>query len=372
MKSYNRILIDPEALIHNYHYLNSKLAPGVRFMAMVKSDAYGHSMTQVAQVLETSGCTVFGVAEVAEAVALRDSGCRGEIFVFLGFEPLHLDYFFSHNLTPVVFTIEDLNRISEAQKERGRRLSVYLKFDCGMSRLGFSPSEAIDVFSRCRKLSIEPAGIMSHFPCSDNRHSKNSEKVADLFNRIDHHNTDMGPLARSICNSGGLLYQPYSHGDMVRIGISLYGYYPDGDQGKESNAQEGLRPAMSCVSRVIQVKTVAAGSGISYGHTYITDRETTIAVLPIGYSDGLFRTMSNRAEVLIRGKRAPIRGRICMNMCMVDISAIENVAVGDEVVILGSQGAETIDADQIGEWSDTISYEVLCALGNNNQREFLS
>ena len=372
MKSYNRVLIDPQALVHNYRYLKRRIAPGVRFMAMVKSDAYGHSMTRVADVLEADGCTVFGVAEVAEGVVLRDSGCRGEIFVFLGFAPPDLEYFFSHDLTPVVFTYEDLNRISEAQKERNKKLSVYLKFDCGMSRLGFTPAEAGEVFSRCHTLSIEAAGIMSHFPCSDNRHSKNSEQVADLFYRIDPHNSDAPPLARSLCNSGGLLYQAYSHGDMVRIGISLYGYYPDGDQGKESNADEGLRPAMSVVSRVIQVKTVAAGSGISYGHTYITDRETKIAVLPIGYSDGLFRTMSNRAEVLIRGKRAPIRGRICMNMCMVDISTIENVAVGDEVVILGSQGAETIDADQIGAWSDTISYEVLCALGNNNQREFLS
>ncbi len=372
MKSYNRVLIDPQALVHNYRYLKSRVAPGVRFMAMVKSDAYGHSMTRAAAVLEARGCSIFGVAEVAEGVVLREAGCRGEIFIFLGFEPHHLDYFFSHKFTPVVFTFEDLDRISAAQKDQGSRLPVYLKFDCGMSRLGFSPAEAVEVFSRCEKLSIAPAGIMSHFPCSDNHHSKNSEQVAELFYRIAPHNSDTQPLVRSICNSGGLLYQPYSHGDMVRIGISLYGYYPDGDKAKENNAQEGLRPAMSCVSRVIQVKTVAAGSGISYGHTYITDRETKIAVLPIGYSDGLFRTMSNRAEVLIRGQRAPIRGRICMNMCMADISAIENVAVGDEVVILGSQGAESIDADQIGEWSDTISYEVLCALGNNNQREFLS
>jgi alanine racemase len=159
---------------------------------------------------------------------------------------------------------------------------------------------------------------------------------------------------------------------MVRVGISLYGYYPDGRAGRENISEEGLRPAMSCVSRIIQVKTVPAGSGISYGHTYITDRQTKLAILPIGYSDGLLRSMSNRAEVLIRGQRAPIRGRICMNMCMADISGIEQAEVGDEAVILGSQGADTIDADQIGEWSDTISYEVLCALGNNNQRDFLS
>ena len=372
MKSYNRILIDPQALVHNYRYLKSRVGSDVRFMAMVKSDAYGHSMIRVAQILEASGCGVFGVAEVAEGVVLRDSGCRGEIFIFLGFEPPDLDYFFSHYLTPVVFTFEDLARISKAQEKRGSRLSVYLKFDCGMSRLGFSPSEADEVFSRCQALSIEPDGIMSHFPCSDNHHSKNSERVAELFYRIDRRYVDTRPLVRSICNSGGLLYQPGSHGEMVRIGISLYGYYPDGSAGRGDTAEKGLRPAMSCVSRIIQVKTVPAGSGISYGHTYITDRETKLAILPIGYSDGLLRSMSNRAEVLIRGQRAPIRGRICMNMCMADISSIEQAVVGDEVVVMGSQGGNTIDADHIGEWSDTISYEVLCALGNNNQRDFIS
>lgn len=372
MKSYNRVLIDPEALVHNYRYLTSRVAAGVHFMAMVKSDAYGHSMTRVAQVLERSGCAVFGVAEVAEGVVLRDSGCRGEIFIFLGFEPPDLNYFFSHNLTPVVFTYEDLVRISEAQKQRGSRLSVYLKFDCGMSRLGFSPADAAEVFDKCNRLSIEPVGIMSHFPCSDNHRSNNSKLVADLFYRITQPYGDKQPLVKSICNSGGLLYQPASHGQMVRIGISLYGYYPDGRAGRLSNGEDGLRPAMRCVSRIIQVKTVPAGSGVSYGHTYITDRQTKLAVLPIGYSDGLFRSMSNRAEVLIRGQRAPIRGRICMNICMADISGIEQAAVGDEVVIMGSQGENTIDADQIGEWSHTISYEVLCAIGNNNQREFLS
>lgn len=371
MTSFNRVVVDPTALAHNYRYLQSKTSHGVRLMAMVKSDAYGHSMIQVANVLSNSGCSYFGVAEVSEGVELRDSGCNGEIFIFLGFDPLDVDYFYSHNLTPVIFTTEDLARISEAQIKRGAKLNVYLKFDCGMNRLGFSPADAAKVFEKCRNLSVEPSGIMSHFPCSDDRYTGNSDLVADTFYQIDQHRSSNQPLVKSICNSGGLLYQPTSHGDMVRIGISLYGYYPDGLDGQEDNSGQGLQPAMKCTSRIIQIKTVEAGSGISYGHTYITERKTRLAVLPIGYSDGYFRSMSNRAEVLIRGRRAPIRGRICMNMCMADISAIENVALGDEVVLMGSQGNETIDADEIGDWSGTISYEVLCALGNNNHRDFL-
>lgn len=372
MTSFNRVIVDPAALAHNYHYLLNKAAPGSKFMAMVKSDAYGHSMTRVAGVLSDYGCALFGVAEIGEGVELRESGCTGQIFTFLGFAPGDVDYLFSHNLTPVIFTYEDLALVSEEQNKRGSRRDIYLKFDCGMSRLGFSPADAAAVFERCKNLSVIPRGIMSHFPCSDDRSSGNSELVADIFYDINHNYSSTQNLMKSICNSGGLLYQPASHGDMVRIGISLYGYYPDGRQGREEDSGRGLRPAMKCVSRIIQLKTVAAGSGISYGHTYVTDRKTRLAVLPIGYSDGYFRTMSNRAEVLIGGSRAPIRGRICMNMCMADISHIENVAVGDEVVLLGSQGADTIDADEIADWSDTISYEVLCTLGNNNYREFIS
>lgn len=372
MTCYNRILIDPAALVHNYRYLLSKTAPGTRLMAMVKSDAYGHSMTGVAKLLGDNGCTLFGVAEMAEGVALREAGCEGEIFIFLGFEPLDVDYLFTHDLTPVVFTIDDLRRISEMQKKWDARLRVYLKFDCGMSRLGFSPDQAGDVFEQCKKMSIETAGIMSHFPCSDDKISASSRQAAELFYLIDRNNSAGQQLVKSICNSGGLLYQPDFHGDMVRIGISLYGYYPDGTTGRKSDTGQGLRPAMSCLSRIIQVKTVGAGTGISYGHTYVTDREMRLAVLPIGYSDGYYRSMSNQAEVLIGGQRAPIRGRICMNMCMVDISHIEPAAVGDEVVLLGSQNGAIIDADELAEWSGTISYEVLCALGNNNHREFVS
>lgn len=372
MTSFNRVIVDPTALAHNYRYLLNKKGQGVRFMAMVKSDAYGHSMTRVARVLSDCGCKIFGVAEIGEGVELRDAGCKGEIFTFLGFAPIDIDYLFSHKLTPVIFTFEDLALVSEVQKKRGSRLDIYLKFDCGMNRLGFSPADAAAVFERCKILEIEPRGIMSHFPCSDDRTSGNSELVADIFYDLNRYYSSPQTLVRSICNSGGLLYQPASHGDMVRIGISLYGYYPDGRQGREENSGQGLQPAMRCESRIIQIKSVAAGCGISYGHTYITDRDARLAVLPIGYSDGYFRTMSNRAEVLIGGRRAPIRGRICMNMCMADVSNIDNVAVGDEAVLIGSQGAETIDADDIADWSDTISYEVLCTLGNNNYREFLS
>lgn len=371
MPSHTRVIVDSEALIHNYRYLSSRSDNRARFMAMVKSDAYGHSMTHVAGVLGTNGCTYFGVAEVGEGVVLRESGCSENIFVFLGFEEIDTDYLFTHKLTPVVFTVEDLHRISEAQKRYNQALDLYLKFDCGMSRLGFAPSEASRMFGICDQLSIVPKGIISHFPCSDAPYSGNSPEVSEVFFNIGAESSNGPGILRSLCNSGGLLYYPESHGDMVRVGISLYGYYPDGNKGRLADPGRGLKPALKCTTRIIQVKTVAAGTGISYGHTYVTDRETRLAVLPVGYSNGYFRSLSNRSEVLINGHRVPIRGRVCMNMCMADITAIEGVEVGDEAVLLGSQGDASIDADEIGGWSSTISYEVLCALGNNNNREFV-
>lgn len=373
MSSFNRVIINCAALVHNYRYLRNKAAGGARFMAMVKSDAYGHSMVKTAKILGASGCDLFGVAEMHEAVALRDSGCAGDIFVFVGFDHAEIDYFYTHRLTPVVFTLEDLGAIAAANKKFNTALDVYLKFDCGMGRLGFDPQQAEEVLETCRSLAIRPVGMMSHFACSDDRFSDHSRLATEAFCRISGGKSQLSGKIRlegSICNSGGILYHPYAHGDMVRSGIAIYGYYPDGAAGRRDE-KDGLRPAMSCVTRVIQTKTVPTGTGISYGHTYTTDRPTRLAVLPIGYSNGYFRTMSNKAEVLIGGRRAPVRGRICMNMCMVDITGIDGVETGAEAVLMGSQGNETIDADRIGGWGGTISYEVLCSLGNNNNREFV-
>jgi alanine racemase len=373
MSSFNRVIIDSAALANNYRSLRRKAGQGVRFMAMVKSDAYGHSIVHTAKILSAGGCDLFGVAEIDEAVALRDSGCSGEIFVFVGFDHADVDYFYTHRLTPVVFSLDDLGVISAANKKFNTALTVYLKFDCGMGRLGFDPQEAEKVIETCRSLAIQPAGMMSHFPCSDDRSSDHSRRASETFYRIGAKSQVDGKsrFEGSICNSGGILYHPYAHGDLVRSGIAVYGYYPDGAEGRQDE-RDGLCPAMACVTRVIQTKIVPAGTGISYGHTYITERPTRLAVLPIGYSNGYFRTMSNKAEVLIAGRRAPIRGRICMNMCMADITGIEGVETGTEAVLMGRQGHETIDADEIGDWAGTISYEVLCSLGNNNNREFVT
>ena len=371
ISSFSRVIINRQHLQHNFAVLSGQLRPGTDVLAMVKSDGYGHGLAAAAEAFARAGCTRFGVAEIGEGVALRDSGCRGDILVFLGFDAKHSGYFFSHDLTPVIFRREDLAAIADLALRKNRVIPIYLKFDCGMSRLGFKPAEAAELTSLVashHQLQLE--GIMSHYPCSDERSAENSREVYRLFAQVLHSAAPKNKNIGSICNSGGILYFPESCSAMARSGISLYGYCPDGNGGRDTETGRKLKPAMSFVSRILQLNDIPAGTGVSYGHIFTAEKDTRLAVLPVGYSNGYPRTMSNRAEVLINGKRAPIRGRICMNLCMADVTEIAGVQEGDEVVLLGSQGNETIDADEIGGWADTVSYEILCSLGNNNQRMF--
>lgn len=370
LSSDNTVYIDRQALSHNFRLIQQSLGGSTSMMAMVKSDAYGHGMKTAARVFADAGCSLFGVAELGEAVALRESGCKGDILVFLGFDRRYMDYVVSHDLTPVVFSREDLATLSKAAVRGGKVVPFYLKFDCGMSRLGFKPEETGALLALVDTLeNLTLRGMITHFPSSDDRGAENSLRVHERFTMVRDEAGEDRELIYSACNSGGTLYFAQAHENMVRCGIALYGYYPDGSTGRPENGLQGLRPVMSFTTRVLQINEIARGTGVSYGHTYTADRDTQLAVLPVGYSDGYLRNLSNRAEVIIRGRRAPIRGRICMNMCMADVTDIEGVSAGDEAVLLGTQGNETIDADEIGSWCDTISYEILCALGNNNERK---
>jgi alanine racemase len=369
--SYNCVTISSAALQHNYNYIKSKVAADVKVMAMVKADGYGHSMIQAAKAFADVGCDCFGVAELGEAVKLRKAGISGRIFVMLGFEDDEVGSFFEHELTPVVYNYNSARSLSDKALHTGVQIGVHIKVDTGMGRLGVmveNLAEFVDTLEGLQGISI--AGIMSHFPESDNPESGSTEKGFAAFSRVC---TGLKNRIKGVChiaNSGAVLNFPNTHCDMVRAGIALYGYHPAGLVHCDSLSAEGLIPAMSFSSKVLQVKTVPEGTGISYGLTYITHRETRIAVLPVGYEDGYSRILSNRGEVLIRGQRALIRGRICMNICMVDVTDISEAAAGDDAVFLGTQGAETITADDIAEKMGSISYEVLCLLGNNNQRVY--
>lgn len=370
-ESFNQIEVSAKALRHNYRLLQKRAGEGVRLMTMVKADAYGHGMCDAARAFQDAGCRDFGVAETGEGVRLREAGIKGNIFVLLGFDSSDTAVFFKYCLTPVIYDLESAHALSREAVKQEKKIAVHLKVDCGMTRLGIFPDEVESFVAGLRELpGVILGGIASHFPRADEPDSSHTAEQFMCFEKTVVEAAQGITLVDHTANSGGILYFPETCCAMVRAGISLYGYYPDGAAGVIREEGEKLQPAMTFKTRVLQVKTVPAGTGISYGHTCITNKETRLAVLPVGYEDGFSRILSNRGEVLIRGQRAAIRGRVCMNLCMADITGIEGVQPGDEVVILGTQADESISGDEIAGWMETISYEVLCLFGNNNERNY--
>ena len=371
--SLNKVQVSRSALRHNFT-LCQQQAPDAVVMAMVKADAYGHGMVECARVFADSGAAAFGVAEVVEGVQLRQAGVTQPIFILVGILPEFFDVLFEYNLTPVLVDSSLVVLLGEEAVRRKREIGIHLKVDAGMGRQGcllVDIKDLVTAITQQEGLKLE--GILAHFPMADDPVSGNSEEVlAGFLKMVD----DLGPNVRQdlclhIANSPGLFSVKGSGLDMVRPGISLYGYTADGSGGKVGTAESGLIPAMRFVSRVIQVREVPAGTGLGYSHIFTTDKTTRLAVLPVGYEDGYRRGLSNKAHVLLHGKRAQVVGRISMNLTLVDITDIEGVQTGDEAVLLGHQGREVITADDIGGWLDTINYEVLCMFGHCNTIEYV-
>lgn len=377
MTSYNKVVIDLSALQANFRAIQEAVGLGVGVLAMVKSDAYGHGLIRSAQALAQVGATHFGVAEIDEGIALRDAGVDGDIVVFLGWDGA--DELIDHRLTPVVFDLGVVQRLSAQAVARHARIGVQLKVDVGMGRFGILPVEVADFVAALRDLpGIYLAGILSHFPMADSNGVLTRTQNQTFMQMLADLKGQPGLVAGQkvpvhIANSAAVMDCPEAHHDLVRPGIALYGGYPS--DGAACRSCCSLTPVMSFYTRVLQLKDVPAGYGVSYGHLHVTSRPARLAVLPVGYADGYLRSLTGHAQVLVRGQRAQVCGRICMNACVVDVSAISGVAVGDEVVLLGRQegpsGVVEINADEIAGWMNTIHYEVMCLFGNNNQREYV-
>jgi alanine racemase len=376
--SFNRIEIDIAALQANFQNIQHTVGEQVSVMAVVKSDAYGHGLVECAQAIYRAGGRTFGVAEVWEGVALRRSGLQGEIVILLGGPPETYGEIISHKLTPVVYDVDCITGLSREAGRQNTEVRVHLKVDVGMGRLGVLPAEVEAYVALLKRLpAVTLSGFMSHFPVADETGGlvKTREQLSHFRNILAELKTkDAGPALAHIANSAALIYFPATRLDMIRPGISLYGYYPDASPARAKTAAPmlQLQPVMSFKTRVVQIKELDAGCGISYGHTFVTSRKSRIAVLPVGYADGYLRKLSNRAEVLIGGRRAPVCGRVCMNATMVDITDLGQVHTGEEVVLLGRQGDATISADEIARWMETISYEVLCLFGSCNEKVYLN
>lgn len=375
--SFNRVEIDLTALQANFKSIRELAGTQTEVMTVVKSDAYGHGLVECAKALYQAGARTFGVAEVWEGIKLRKAGLAGDIIVLLGGRQDAYGDIIRYSLTPVVFDVDLLTGLSNEATKMNAEVNVHLKVDVGMGRIGILPGEVESCVSLIKRLpGISLSGVMSHFPVADEIDSmqltrKQLADFKDVLARLQSKGNDR--IIAHMANSAGIIYFPESHLDMVRPGISLYGYYPDASPARAKNAAPSLdlQPVMSFKTLVNQIKEVETGYGISYGHTFVTRRKSRIAILPVGYADGYSRKLSNRAQVLIGGKRVPVCGRVCMNATVVDITDLPSVNTGDEVVLLGKQGEEKITADEIAEWMGTISYEVLCLFGSLNERAYI-
>jgi alanine racemase len=353
--------IDLAALRWNLRQIKARVGPNIKILPMIKANAYGHGAPLVAQALANEGAYTFGVATFEEAVELRQAGIRQAILVVAGVYPEQVGQFIDNQLTPVAHDLEAAKRIDAAAKERRATINVHIKVDTGMGRLGFLPTEIDSWLPELQKLNaLKIEGVFSHFSQAESVQGDYTQKqlcvFRDIVAKLRSHIMP-SPLAH-LANSAATITLPEAYFDMVRPGIMLYGCYPS----PAMRSQIELKPVLSWKTRVMQLKKMPTGTSISYGQTFLTQRESLIATLPVGYADGYQRLLSNRGAVLIKGERAPVAGRVCMDLTMVDVTDIANVQQGDEVVLLGRQAAAEITADQMAAWANTISYEILTSI----------
>jgi len=357
-------------LEYNYRAIKSILPEHVKVLCVVKADAYGHGAVRVAQRLNSIGVEYFGVATIDEAINLRKNGIETPLLIMSGILPWDDPIsFLEYNLTPVVYDLYTLKRIAEAHSKFKIPLKIHIKFDTGMGRLGFMPHEGqyiIEILKNIDNIHIE--GVMTHFSTSEIRDEyglNQIKKFREVLEFLKHNNIE--PTYIHMANSGGIINYPEAHFNMVRLGISLYGSYPDTSLKKKIN----LKQIMRLTSKIALIRDFSEKNFLSYGRTFLTQRKTRIAYVPLGYSDGYPRALSNKGNVLINDKRCCIVGRICMDWILIDITDCPDVKVGDEVVLLGYGGNDSITADEIAGLEGTIPYEVLCRLSKNIKRCYI-
>ena len=360
--------VDLGALEFNYRQIQKRIPEGVKLLAVVKADAYGHGAIPVSLKLEKLGVEYLGVAIPEEGVELRRGGVKAPILVLGGIFGREVDQIFRFRLTPVIFRKDSLKLLSQEAERRRRKVKVHLKVDTGMGRLGVPLSAWPDFLKEVKRFpKIEIEGILSHFSMLDAEKDLTQNQWG-AFQRAVTIAQEMGISCQYLhmASSATLTAFPGYSAKLVRPGIMLYGSYPS----PKFQSLIPLKPVMTLKTRIHFLKSVPPGTRISYGGTFKTKRESLIATLPIGYADGYSHHLSNHGEVLIHGKRAPVVGKVCMDFIMVDVTDIPRVSVGDEVILMGRQGREQITAEEIAEKINSISYEVLCLIGKRVPRVY--
>ena len=352
----------------NFRAIRALVGPKIQILAVLKADAYGHGATEVAQALAEEGADWFGVTCVSEAMLLREAGLTQPILLFSGFWPGEEELLFEHRLTPTVFAEPQLQPLDACARKRGVRLPVHLKVDTGMTRLGIAASELapfLELLRTCTHLQLE--GLYTHLASAEEPSLDQTRQQLELFGSIQQQVNQAGfqPPCIHLANSTALARCPESWGTMVRPGLALYGY-----QLWESPLR--VEPVLSLKSRVLSLRWVPKGTAVGYGASYVTPARALIATVGAGYADGVNRALSNRGRALVRGCFATAVGRVSMDFTLLDVTAIPNVEVGDEVVFIGCQGAAQITATEMAECAGTIPYEILCNIGPRVPQLYLS
>ncbi len=366
-----KIEINLQALEENYRAIREKVPREVKMLCVVKADAYGHGAVPVARRLESAGADYFGVATIDEGMELRNNGISLPVLVMGGVMPWdEPGAFRQHRLTPVLADFDGLLRVAGDAAGRNVPIGVHLKVDTGMGRLGFSLGElkeVAEVLKRARNVDIE--GVMSHFACSEQRDEHGFAQISRFNEAIDFLTKHaIQPSLLHMANSGAVCQYPEAYFSMVRVGIMLYGSYSDSRLTEKIR----VRPVMKLASRVAYVKNFPPQSALSYCRTFITTHETKVAYIAAGYADGVPRALSNKGVVLLRKKRYPIIGRVCMDWLLVDVTDLPDLAPGEEAVLMGTGDNDAITADEIAAHAGTIPYEILCAVSRRMSREYVS
>lgn len=370
-------VIDLAAVAHNYRVA---VEVGERpAIGLVKADAYGHGAVEVARELVAQGCPMLAVALVEEGAELREAGIAAPVLVLGAAYGERYDLLVRHRLMPVIFEAAQLRWLAEAARAAGVRAAAHLEVDTGMGRIGLTPQELpafLDLARRTPEVGLE--GVCTQFASADLEDRALTERQLALFEGAAEAlvRAAMPLRFRHLANSAGTVEYPASRQDLTRPGILLYGYLPMLPRSSRSPAArqvaDRLRRVLEWRTAVVHLKTVPPGTPISHGGRWVAQRPSRIATLPVGYADGYPRRLSGgQGEVLVRGRRAPVVGTVCMDLTMADVTDVPGAAPGDEVVLLGAQGSEVVDADELAERAGTISYEILCCVGRRVPRRYV-
>ncbi|NLM50876.1 MAG: alanine racemase [Clostridiaceae bacterium] len=366
--------VDLGIIAQNIREIRKYTNKSARIMAVVKADAYGHGYLEVSKTLLENGADTLGVALLDEAIQLRKHGIDSPIIILGATNPVLSEDLVKYSIIPTVFNEELPRELSKAATKLGKKAKVHIKIDTGMNRVGFlsnDPDSVRKVIEIAKLPNIEIEGIFTHFACADDEKEDpftlmQFERFMDFIRKLEKEGVYI-PV-KHCCNSAALLRFPNMHLDMVRPGIILYGHYPSKDTNKN---QIKLQSAMSLKAIITHIKDIEKDERISYGGIYRCDSKKTIATIPIGYADGYSRILSGKVSVLVGDKKVKNVGRICMDQCMLDVTNVQNINVGDEVVLFGTKNGNSIDVEELAEIMGTINYEVLCVIGKRIPRVYI-